>query len=280
MNEIFAIDPSAPKDLKDIKSILDKFGMEKGRFIANFPDNWISLILNSSSNLAELDRSRLIILLNKFKDALILVKMDYQRSKSWEDNVNKITNNIYKILANNPNKYGFPTLESYLWGDEIIEDNSRGEHIAMTLSAYTSAVSPLFYSSTEVHVADPYFHLRDQYGNLDRRRVEVLQTFIDIADQSLRCESIKIHFKRKFELSESVQESEYIEDLNFILNRKKTNCVLNFDIHDDMTHGRYIFSIKGGMQFDHGFSLGNKKTNHVHWLSKKELTPIQLIYGL
>ena len=81
-------------------------------------------------------------------------------------------------------------------------------------------------------------------------------------------------------MSEPLQESEYIEDLNFILSRKKTNCALNFDIHDDMTHGRYIFSIKGGMQFDHGFSLGNKKTNHVHWLSKKELTPIQIIYGL
>jgi hypothetical protein len=280
MNEIFAIDPLAPKDLKDIKSIVSKFGMEQGRFIANFPDDWVSLLLNHADKVSGLDRSRLIILLSKFKDSLIQVKMGYQRSKSWEDNVYKITSNIYKILGDNPNKYGFPTLESYLWGDDIIEDNGRGEHIPMTLGAYKSAVAPLFHISSEIHIADPFFQLRDEFGNMDKRRIDILQAFIDVANESSRCESIKIHFKRRINISESIQEAGYLEDLNHVLSRCNSFISLSFDIHNDMTHGRYIFGVKGGMQFDHGFSLGSKKTNHVHWLSKKELTPIQLIYGL
>jgi hypothetical protein len=280
MNEVFAIDPIAPKDLKDIKSIVSKFGMEHGRFIANFPDDWASLLLNHANDMSGLDRSRLIILLNKFKDSLIQVKMGYQRSKSWEDNVYKITSNIYKILGDNPNKYGFPTLDSYLWGDDAIEDNSRGEHIPMTISAYKSAVLPLFQISSEIHIADPFFQLRDDFGSKDNRRIDILQAFIDVASESSRCDSIKIHFKRRQNITESVQESECIRDLSYFLDVGKHGISLSFDIHNDMTHGRYIFGIKGGMQFDHGFSLGSKKTNHVHWLSKKELTPIQLIYGL
>jgi hypothetical protein len=41
-----------------------------------------------------------------------------------------------------------------------------------------------------------------------------------------------------------------------------------------VNHGRYFFSLKGGLQFDNGFELNSTNHNHVHWLSKNELDPL------
>ena len=75
-----------------------------------------------------------------------------------------------------------------------------------------------------------------------------------------------------------------MNDLEEIIDTQKlVNVQPDFTLNDKnkMKHGRYIFSIKGGLQFDYGFEIfGSKKTNHVHWLSQPELLPIQKIYGL
>ena len=49
MNEIIGIDPVAPSDIKDLKSLLEMFGLSNGRFIANYPADW-ELILRQNLN--------------------------------------------------------------------------------------------------------------------------------------------------------------------------------------------------------------------------------------
>ena len=285
MNEIYAIDPCAPQDIKDVVAMLNRFGMSNGIFIANYPKDWFVSLCEHVSEIGSLDRSRLSLMISNNMDSLLDVESEYKKVRTWDENVENLkmfSKVIAYVLASSPNSRGFPTLESFLWG---LGDNkagaARGSHIPMTAKSYMEAIRPLLLKSTEVHLADSYFKLRDDYGQIDRRKSELLISMLSAADDSRRCERIFIHFKRLVEYSEDAQEVQCIKDFDFIRSKaKKIECDIQFDLHDEMTHGRYIFSIKGGLQFDHGFLINPSKKNHVHWLSKSELLPIQSFYNL
>jgi len=282
MNEIFAVDPQAPQDHKDIKAMFKQFGFEHGRFIAIFPDDWIRLFCEHSHHLKDVEKQRFMRLLSLNKDALIDVSLGYMRSRSWIENASNVkdtSKTINRILATDPNKLGVETLNNFLWiADE--ENKSRGAHISMSAEAYQKAIRPLVHHSTEVHLVDPFFQLRhSKDGQIHRGRQLVLRHFFIEAENSKRCEIFKIHFKREPHLSKVNQEKQIEDDLSEVCmqaNLLKLN--IQFTLNGEMSHGRYFFSIKGGLQFDHGFEPLRDKTNHVHWLSKAELDPIHKRY--
>ena len=284
MNELYAIDPLAPKDIKDIKALFGKFGMANGRFIANFPKYWVSELLLYWDQFGQIERNKIVTLIQNNRDAFLNVDADYKKIKNWSENaaaLKSLVGKISGVLASNPNSLNLPTLESYLWDGVDSNDGSRGGHIPMTVDAYLWATRPLLELSSEVHLTDSFFQLRDQFGNLDRRKCDFLSGLISLANQFERCEMIKIHFKRQFEIKEEVQEERCARDLATVLDRAGAiRCKFQFDLHEKMTHGRYIFSIKGGLQFDHGFAFNSGEKNHIHWLAKSELLPIQLKFGL
>jgi len=279
MNEIFAIDPEAPEDLKDIKAMFEKFGLSNGRFIADFPEGWLLSLRDHAQRLQGLDRSRLFRLIEIHKDALLRVNLDFSRTKTWGENVSGARfprQKISKILGTDPNPLGLETLQKFLWDDES-GNASRGSHIAMNPDAYRIAVAPLFQHSTEIHLVDPFFHLRRENGDTDRNRESILREILLEAEISQRCELIKIHFKYLGSIHKNKKAQELIieSDLEYLcaeLNLK--SLMIEFDVSDDVGHGRYIFGLKGGLQFDHGFDCKRDKTNHVHWLSRAELDPI------
>ena len=282
MNEIFAVDPKSPQDLKDIKAMFNQFGFENGRFIANFPDDWIRLFCEHTHQLKDIEKQRFMRLLDLHKDSLFDVGLDYRRSKSWVENANLIKDTsraIYRILATDPNPLGIETLQKFLWNDD--EGNiSRGAHITMSGEAYQKAIAPLVRRSTEVHLVDPFFHLRaPEDGRIDKGRQSVLRLFFIEAENSNRCEIFKIHFKQHKYLSKQSQEQQIEEDLTELCTQAKLQkLIVEFTVTDEITHGRYIFSIKGGLHFDQGFQPIRDKKNHVHWLSKAELDPILYRY--
>lgn len=280
MNEIFAIDPDAPNDIRDIKAMFEQFGLSNGKFIANYPDDWLLLFKKHVQQLHGLDRSRLIRLLEKHKDALLNVEVDFRRAKSWLENANEAKlskKSISRVLATEPNVLGVESLQKFLWEDDV-DNSSRGSHIPMEPDAYSKAVAPLLSHSTEVHLADPFFQLRREGGGSHRGRFDVLHGFLQEAENSGRCEIFKIHFKR-LDMSRIMQEKQIEDDLYDILDYAKIKHInIEFSLQDEMPHGRYFFSIKGGLQFDHGFEPLRNKTNHVHWLSKAELEPLYRKY--
>lgn len=282
MNEIFAVDPQAPKDLKDIKAMFNQFGFENGRFIANFPEDWIRLFCEHTYQLKDVEKQRVMRLLSLNKDALIDVTLGYRRSRSWVENasiVKDTSKTINRILASDPNPLGIETLNRFLWVDDE-ENKSRGDHISMTAEAYQKAIRPLVQQSTEVHLVDPFFQLRhSKDGHIHKGRQSVLRQFFIEAEGSPRCEIFKIHFKREIYLSKNIQETQIEDDLSELCTQAGLHKLnIQFTLNDEMIHGRYFFSIKGGLQFDHGFEPLRDKTNHVHWLSKAELDPIHKRY--
>jgi hypothetical protein len=284
MNEIFAIDPRAPEDFKDIKFMLEKFGMREGRFIGKYPSDWVEMVMRNSENLSDLDRSRLVRILDLHKSEMIDIEADFIRSQDWLDNAikQKINSNGFsRVLATEPNSFNSESLKSFLWDAKSIDDASRGAHIPMEVGAYVSAVRPLFILCSEIHLADPYFRIRRDGVNIDRGRSLVLREFLRAADNSRKCESFIIHFSRDQFMKESEQERLIEEDLNhFISDTGIKSVQIGFDLKNNMPHGRYIFSVKGGLQFDYGFEPRKGKTNHVHWLSQNELEPLFDFYDL
>jgi hypothetical protein len=286
MNEIFAIDPTSPEDYKDFSAMLKSFGPSNGRFIAKYPNDWLPMLLAHSESLKGLDQTRFKRLLELHNDAILEIDADYRRTKPWITNALEVlTLKINKslILAPSPPPNGIKSLQDFLWDNESKTTSSVGDHIPMTIESYCKAIKPLLKISTEVHMVDQFFNLRDGL-NKNIEKFNLLSTILKEADQSKRCEYFKIHFLRKSGVSDTAQSAQIVRDLEEIIDTQKlVNVQPDFTLNDKnkMIHGRYVFSIKGGIQFDYGFDIfGPKKTNHVHWLSQPELLPLQKMYGL
>lgn len=277
MNEIFGIDPNAPNDVKELKYLFDLFGLSNGRFIACYPDDWESLLRARFNNLGDIDKARVNRLLSLHKDATIPVSGDYIRSKEWIDNAVRYQQREGKfteLFSIDGNPYKVPSLQSLLWDETNSLADGRGEHIPMTIESYRLAAKPLFNLSSEIHLVDPYFELRRESGDRHYRKWKVLVGFFEEAKLSGRCESFCIHLNGKRFASNSLIDA-FVKDIESIrddVNFPQLN--LSYLIDDDLSHGRYLFSIKGGLQFDNGFDTDPKKKNHVHWLSPKELEPL------
>ena len=100
-----------------------------------------------------------------------------------------------RILATDPNEENFETLDNYLWGDDDDLAASRGAFIEMTPESYADACAPLFECSSEVHLSDKFFHLRNEFGIMNRRRWAVLRALTAKASKSGKCNEIFLHFE-------------------------------------------------------------------------------------
>ena len=276
MNEIYGVDPDAPKDLQELRSMFERFGPASGRFIGRYPDDWLSLLESRFTNLSGLDRSRMSLLLQRHRDTLLGVEGQYFRSRSWSENA-RLVRQFKKVLGSSPNPHGLPTLDDFLWDDSEV-DSSRGTFIPMTVSAYCTACAPLFEISSEVHITDRFLRLRHDSGHLDRRRLDLIRSMAHQAERSGRCSTLFLHFELPNFSPEAAYDDQLKRDLGSI--QADTRVQIYFDIHSRLQHGRYVFSVKGGLQFDHGLQLDATGSNHIHWLSVGELRPIQRVFGL
>lgn len=277
VNDIYAIDPGAPQDLRDLKLLAELFGFSHGRFIAEYPAEWPLILQGKFKTLRPIDQSRASVLLEKFLSNTLPVEGRYLRGKDWLSNVLDFQSKEHKfkkiVTANEV--YDLPTLSQVLYEDEL--PDSRGEHIKPTINSYRFAIAPLFTVSTEIHIQDMYFFLEDG-GKKLYRQWDVLHMLINLATQSARCKTLIFHLNQE-KFTTSFLESRLEDCFNLALENSNNNTLeIQYTLENKkITHGRYIFSIKGGLQFDHGFDTDIKtqdKLNHVHWLSKNELLPL------
>lgn len=280
MNEVFGIDPNSQLELNELRALLNTFGMKYGRFIGAYPAaDWIN-ILRKNMKVTGIDQARLTSILEKAKDVIIPIKNQYRISKiyphEWlENTVNlKIQHSVFDyIFTNEENQFKLPLIDDLLFDEKYDPTLSIGDHIPTTVRAYCDAIAPLLLKSTEVHLADQYFMLWNQSGR-DPRKWEILRGIFHQAQQSDRCEKICLHL-----CATSVTPQLEVKLVEYLKNIKEDSgfkeLKVAYRIHREMSHGRYIFSIKGGLQFDHGFEVNrHSKKNHVHWLSKRELDPL------
>jgi hypothetical protein len=283
VNDIYAIDPRAPEDLKDLKLLSELFGFAHGRFVAEYPVDWIYFLQSRLKEMGALDQSRASILLNKFLKNTLPVEGGYLRSKDWLSNALELQNREHKFknIITAGNESNLPSLSKILYEDEL--PDARGEHIKPELNSYRNVVNPLFLVSTEIHMQDMYFTLEED-GKKLFRQWDVLRMLVNQAKDSKRCNVLIFHLNQeKFptpQIETRLEESfvQVLEELG------ADDLEVGYSLENKkVTHGRYIFSIKGGLQFDHGFDTDLRtqdKRNHVHWLSHNELHPLLDRYNI
>ena len=276
MNELYGIDPEVPSSLRDINYLTELFGLHRGRFIASFPFDWENIILNNLSNLPDLERAKVVNKLKKLMDATLPIDAEYRRTKKWVENIfelqtqKRCLSNVYSTPAN---PYEYPSLVDVLQGEEDLPDGI-GDFIPMTVKSYRAVVRPLFLKSSEVHFIDKFFNLRKD-ANRDTFRWKVLQGLFEEAKISKRCNSFCFHLHISMFPTEQTQNI-FLEDAREVANEIGFKDLDISYTLDSKQHGRYIFSVKGGLKFDQGFETFSdpSKTNDIQWLSPKLLNKL------
>ena len=285
MNERYAIDPDAAANADELKLLLDKLGMQTGRFLAKYPDDWTQFLLDRFAAAPPVERKRVVHLLARHKIfALGCGGKSFQRTKTWPENavaVKSVSPKTFDaIVAPIGNAFGLPTPRDVLYEDHHAWPDGRGDHVSMKAVSYARLAEPLFELSPEVFLVDAYFALRSPTGTPHSRQRRVLQALLKEASKSPICQSIRLILKKSTIGESATNEAALEQDLDkliFVLDKKEIN--LEYQILDDVGHGRYLFSIHGGLQFDHGFDEHEANKNHVHWLSEPELSPLLVKFG-
>lgn len=282
MNEIYAIDPESPRDLRDLKALSETFGFRAGRFVAAYPDDWEGL-LKLKSEIGDVERLRFIALLQRLSNALLPVRHPYKTDVIWEDNAQRERGRFSGgVLGKGSNKKGFPSFDDFLWGTEAEPwTASIGAHIDNTPKAYFDAISPLILMSREIHIFDRYLY--DNVAQYHRTRdlfIEFLGKVAFLCSTHNRKISLCIHL---FEIDDQPVERQTMRLHEALAAEMRGRIEKWVDLQykkSERRHGRYVLSIDGGLQFDNGIVLGVSDRNHVHWLSQKELDEILAHIGL
>ena len=285
MNERYAVDPDAPADWRELKQLLDLVGLQSGRFLVSFPADWSLFLQQRFATASDMDRKRVVELLRRGRFS-VLCDAGYKRHLDWAQNAvaakTSLPNTFKEIIAATGNNLGLKTLKDVFYEEGNGWPSGVGDHVNMVASDYARCASPLFELSAEITLVDRFFKLRSESGQRDHRRINVLQAFFKLAAVNRGFQCIRLVLELPKDCNQSRYELDLEKDIEYLLSGyPKADFSVEFDVRSSVGHGRYLFSIHGGLHFDHGFDEKQGQTNHVHWLSSAELKPLidRYVYG-
>lgn len=289
MNELYAIDPGALERADQVRDIFSILGFHSGQFLVGYPNDWINEVVKRFGALEGLDRTRLEIVIRKCGNSVLPFEAKYRRDIEWEENVNSIRWKLADAVGKDSNEYGLLTVDEFLWN--FVTDRlgqSTGDHIPRTSNAYLKAIRPLIQVSSELHIADRFFRLRNYRGDpgggvWDHKKAQFISDLIDAAVAYKRVSTIIIHVAHDEKWGTGDRQRDQFEEDVYRLNEQhrgsKIELVPNYCDH--APHGRYVFGLNGGLQFDHGIIFNpSHLTNHVHWLGTHELAKVHELFSI
>ncbi len=283
MNELYAVDPDAPADWRELKLLLDQVGLQTGRFLARYPLDWELFVKEHFANSSEMDKKRVLELLARRNKVSLACQEEFKRHLCWAENAKRAKSQsptaFHDLVSSAGNQAGLKILQDVLYEPGKEWPSGIGSHIPMTAKEYARYASPLFELSAEVSLVDRFFRLRNESGQWDQRRRRVLESFLKLAGTFPKFQSLRLVLELPRTVSLGKFESTLEEDLGALLGNVKANHFsVEYRIMESVGHGRYLLSSCGGLQFDHGFDEDFRKSNHVHWLTLPELDPLLRSY--
>lgn len=284
MNERYAVDPDAPCDWRELKLLLDQVGLQTGRFLAHYPSDWDIFVRQHFAGASDMDRKRVAELLARRDKVALACAEPFRRHLGWPENAQKAKATspaaFQDLVSSSGNAVGLKTLQDVLYEAGKDWPSGVGAHVPMQASSYARCAAPLFELSAEVIMVDRFFRLRSDSGHWDQRRRRVLEALLQLAAQNTNFQCLRLVLERPSIGTTSSIERALENDLEVLLGGVRANhFTVEYELRDSVGHGRYLFSIHGGLQFDHGFDEDSRKTNHVHWLALPELEPLLKLYA-
>lgn len=281
MNDMIGIDPKAPCSLRDLSDLLRLFSPSEGRFIANFPMFWQNQLHEHFRSLSDLEQSAVVeAIRNRLAHAILPTKVQYRPEMSWSENAVNLRSIVSKLVgpAGMPRNLVEP-IDQVLRDLDSFPDASEAL-INRTPEAYVAAARPILMVSRKVVLVDRYFTLKywsEVRGTwLPDRRRKVLVRMMQEAVKWKQVEAFEIYYSPKrtgFSLRSQEDEFEGIatetEAAHIAI---RVNSLDPGDAKDE-EHARYLFGLKSGLRFDHGFDVASDGSkNHVSWMGNSVLS--------
>lgn len=256
MNELFAADPGVFLHPSDLRFALEKFGPETGRYLGEYPIDWVSRVERSVPVVTPVEQARISTFLRRAIERLKLIpnrSFPFDPRRSWEDNALELLKPPYPrfdavIIGHENSQSAVLTLDS------LDLPPTAEEKIVGVPREFVRVCKTITLFSPEIVMVDPYANpckhnvasvLRPLLQQLARGRCE--RVLICARYDSV----IGARQSTQNELHESLRKLR--ADAQLPLTCSLQYALFEDDQSDSRMHARYLFSIKGGVRLDQGF---------------------------
>lgn len=252
MHSIFAIEPEAINNWKDLRYLIEKFGLSKGLLIGRYPKKWGKMVIEACQKNKVQGREFLMVVekLNQIKkDRMVSLSLPYT-PPDWCKNALKdeilhcFDAVIVKGDATAPKHYQIDTVL-----EEVFE-NRREIKVKRRAKCLAEAASYILFDAEKMIIIDPYF-------KPTKKCTKVMDEFLLIAEagkNNLKKVLIYVAFSTDPRCRIDVQNSYQVllkkwidKGIEFEVFRLQDNA-LKFDFH-----ARYLLTDVGGLRYDRGF---------------------------
>lgn len=256
MNELFAADPGVFLHPSDLRFTLEKFGPETGRYLGEYPIDWVSRVERSLPVVTPVEQARVSTFLRRAIERLKLIpnrSFPFDPKRSWEDNALELL------------KPPLPRFDSVIIGhegrqsaaftlDSLELPPTAEEKIEGVPQEFVRVCKTISLFSPEIVMVDPY-------ANPCKHNVaSVLKPLLQQIARG-RCERVLICARYDAVIGARLStQNELYDSLRKLRSDAQLPlaCSLEFVLFEDSQsasrmHARYLFSIKGGVRLDQGF---------------------------
>lgn len=252
MHSIFAIEPEAINNWKDLRYVVEKFGFSKGLLIGQYPKRWLALVyeackknVQSDSELKKIEEKLSLIKKDRvFQLGLPYTPPDWLNNMLSEEIISHLDGVIVKGNAVNPKHHQLDSVH------ESIFENHRETKVKKQATYLAEAATYLLFDTTQIVLIDPYFRPKEKC-------IKVLNEMLSISESGknkINKVSVFVAFSKDPRSHEDVITSyklllnQWIEKgIEFNVSRLQDDA-LDFDFH-----ARYLLTDKGGLRYDRGF---------------------------
>lgn len=252
MHAIFAIEPKAINNWRDLKYTLEKFGYSNGLLIARFPKTWMRLVMEAcqGNGLGDVELKRIEEKLRQAKDDR-LVRMGLPfAGDDWLCNVknNAVCESLSAVLVRDQMEVErFHCLADV---DEALFRNRRDVQVKRNAQALAEAARYVLLSSGRVVLVDPYFEAKPKCCKVLQAMARLCREHKHHLDEVViytTSSSSKRHANHDVSDYKRLLASELAEGIKLRI------YTLPADSLDHDFHARYLFNQLAGLRFDRGF---------------------------
>ena len=277
----YAVEPQAiGSSWETFRYVIEKFGFDKGRLIAQYPKRWLREVYQAAEPLPPMQKKRIEEALNQAKkNKIVRSRTGHPYNPANGDWLqNAIAEHgrspFHAIIAMaNPNGDAFVLPVDDL--DELhpLMAVSHDSAVARDASSLAAAMNEMLRFGSRILFVDPFF---DPYSNRYKNTLRACLEIVNASNPDAVCE-IHYRYHDNKPANEELEREAVSLFVGVIPDGIKVSvfCWKEKDGGADF-HARYLLTEKGGISVDAGFSAeGNHQTTDMHLMSY-ELTQEKL----